>query len=83
MPATDTSVEADSLQIGAYRRMGGTDRVQVMFRLSQAARCTAEAGIRTRHPEYDSAQVRLALARLMYGDELVREAWPDRPLLEP
>jgi hypothetical protein len=81
--AADTSPDADAVQVEAYRRMGGTGRVQVMFRLCEMARQAAEAGIRRRHPEYDDAHVRLALARLLYGDDLVRHAWPDRELVDP
>jgi hypothetical protein len=81
--AQDTSPDADAVQLEAYRRMGGAGRAQVMFRLNEMARRTAEAGIRRRHPEYDDAQVMLALARLLHGDELVRRAWPGRDLLEP
>jgi hypothetical protein len=68
--AADTSPEADAVQLDAYRRMGGPGRAQVMFRLCEMARLTAEAGIRRRHPDYGAAQVRRALARLVHGDEL-------------
>ena len=81
--AADTSPDAEAVQIEAYRRMGGTARVQVMFRLGEMARRAAEAGIRRRHPESDDRRVRLALARLLYGDDLVRRAWPDREPAEP
>jgi hypothetical protein len=81
--AADTSPDADTVQIQAYRRMGGTGRAQVMFRLGDMARRTATAGIRRRHPEYDDEQVLLAWARLLHGDDLVRSAWPDRELVEP
>jgi hypothetical protein len=81
--AGDTGPEADAAQVEAYRRIGGTGRAQVMFRLCEMTRKAAEAGIRARHPQYDGTQVRLALARLVYGDDLVRRAWPDRELVEP
>jgi RNase P/RNase MRP subunit POP5 len=81
--AADTSPEADAAQVEAYRRMGGTARVEAMFRLTRMARSTAEAGIRSRHPDYDDARVALALARLIYGDDLVRHAWPGRQLVDP
>jgi predicted ArsR family transcriptional regulator len=79
----DTTPEADAVQLEAYRKMGGEGRAQVMFRLSEMARQTAEAGIRQRHPEYDDRQVLLARARLLHGDDLVRRAWPARELVEP
>ena len=81
--AADTSPEADAAQIEAYRRMGGAGRVEVMFRLTRMARGGAEAGIRSRHADYDDERVKLALARLLYGEDLVRRAWPDRPLVDP
>ena len=81
--AHDTSKDADAVQLDAYRRMGGAGRAQVMFRLTDLARRTSEAGIRSRHPEYDDGQVLLALARLLHGDEIVQCAWPGRTLPEP
>jgi hypothetical protein len=81
--AADTSPEADAVQIEAYRRMGGTARAEVMFRLTRMARSAAEAGIRGRHPDYDDTRVVLALARLLYGDDLVSRAWPGRELVDP
>lgn len=81
--AADTSPEADAVQVEAYRRMGGTGRAEILFRLTRMARGVAEAGIRHRHPEYDDGRVALAVARLMYGDDLVRRAWPGRELVDP
>ena len=81
--AADTSPDADAVQTEAYRRMGGPARAETMFRLTRMARGTSEAGIRGRHPDYGDDQVKMALARLIYGDDLVRRAWPDRELVEP
>jgi len=81
--AADTSPEAAAVQIEAYRRMGGPGRGQVMFRLSQAVRLASMAGIRRRHPEYSEGDVLVALARLVYGDDLVRRAWPGHGLRDP
>ena len=52
--------------------MSGSERVAVAFRLNEWARRTAERGIRSRHPEYTEAQVKMALRRLWLGDELTR-----------
>jgi hypothetical protein len=46
-------------------------------------RKTARAGIRSRRPDYDALDVKRALRRLRYGDELVRKAWPREPLRLP
>ena len=82
-PPHDTDAQAHARQMDAYRRMSGSERVAVVFRLNEWARRTAEAGIRSRHPDYGEEEVRMALRRLWLGDELTREAWPDRELVEP
>ncbi len=81
--AADTTPEADAAQIDAYRRMSGSARGEALFRLTRMARCAAEAGIRSRHPDYGDEEVKRALARLLYGDDLVRDVWPARPLVDP
>ena len=79
----DTDEGAHERQTEAYRRMSGRDRVAVTFRLNGLARRAAEAGIRSRHPDYSEEQVRWALRRLWLGDELTRQAWPDQELVPP
>ena len=79
----DTAADAHDVQREAYRRLGGAERVAILFRLNALVRETAMAGIRSRHPAYNDTQVHLALRRLVFGDELVRKAWPDRELVEP
>jgi hypothetical protein len=81
--AADTDLDADTVQLEAYRRMGGMGRAQVAFRLSDQARRIAMAGIRARHPDYDERRVLLAWARLVHGDELVRAVWPGDKLVDP
>lgn len=79
----DTNPEAQAIQDDIYRRLGGSERLSIALRLGTAARTMALAGIRARHPDYDDNQTRMALARLLFGDTLVRKAWPDRDLVEP
>jgi hypothetical protein len=79
----DTTVDADAAQFEAYRRLGAAGRMAAAFRLSATSRHLATAGIRRRHPEYSDDDVHLALARLLFGDALVRAAWPQCPLIEP
>jgi hypothetical protein len=79
----DTTVDADDMQLEAYRQLGGTERVAIAFRLTALVRETAAAGIRRRHPDYDEERVRAALARLRLGDTLVQKAFPGRDLVDP
>lgn len=79
----DTSRSAHEVQRDVYLRMGGAARVGVMFRLTDAVRRLAMAGIRARHPEYDEQRVRQAYARLVLGDALTRAVWPGQELVDP
>jgi hypothetical protein len=79
----DTTDEAYRLQCEIYRRQSGTERLAAVFRLNQLVREMAVAGIRQRHPDYDDAQVRCALRRLVLGDELTAKAWPNLALVDP
>lgn len=67
----------------AYRRMGAEARVRIGFNMSEDVREIAAEGIRSRHPDYAQAQVRSALFRLLYGDELTRAVWPGDALVAP
>jgi hypothetical protein len=79
----DTSAAAERVQQHVFGRMSGSDRVARAFEMSEQAREIARAGIRARHPDYDALDVEQALRRLLLGDDLVRRAWPQLPLVEP
>jgi hypothetical protein len=79
----DTSEQADAVQLAAYRRLGGAGRVAIAFRLTALVRETAVAGIRRRHPDYSNEQAARAFRRLVLGDALMREAFPQDDLVEP
>src|SRR5262245_9962955 len=81
--ALDTTPEASAVQIQAYRAMSGAERMATAFRLTAMIRETTQAGIRHHHPDYDHRQVQLAWQRLLLGDSLFREAFPDSELLDP
>jgi hypothetical protein len=79
----DTTAEAWEAQLRLLRRMDGSRRASLAFRLTRLAREASRAGIRARHPEYDPDEVRRAFFRLLHGDSITRSVWPDRALLEP
>jgi hypothetical protein len=51
--------------------------------MSAMARSITLENIRARHPEYGEHHARMALYRLLVGDELFGRAWPGEPLLVP
>ena len=79
----DTTADAHDVQREVYRRLGGTERVAILFRLNALVRETAMAGIRRRHPSYAEAQVHMAFRRIVLGDELMRKVFPNQALVEP
>lgn len=79
----DTSQEAHRVQTELYKLMGGAARLGTAFRLTEAVRLITLAGIRQRHPEYTDDQAWSAWARLTLGDDVFRQVWPNRPLLQP
>ena len=83
MRPRDTTPESHAVQLEAYRRLGPTGRASLAARLSADTRQLTRAGIRSRHPDYSEETVEMALRRILYGDDLVRRAWPGRPLPAP
>jgi hypothetical protein len=79
----DTSPAAHRAQLDWYRRQSPSKKVEIAARMSEDAREVAAAGIRARHPDYSTADVRWALFRLLIGDPLFHRVWPDAPLLAP
>ena len=83
MRSRDTSAAAHEAQLRVYRRMTPEQRSELAMKLSEDVRELARGGIRARHPEYGARDVELALLRILYGDELVRRAYPLEPLRAP
>ncbi|MEM9454584.1 MAG: hypothetical protein AAGF11_10420 [Myxococcota bacterium] len=83
MPHSDTSPEAAEILRERMRRLTPSQRFEEGIKLCKLSRQIMRAGIRMRHPDYDEQQVEMALARLLWGDDLYRKAKPDWPLLDP
>ncbi len=79
----DTSESAHKAQVGVYRRLGAEERLALAMRMCDEARTVAEAGIRTRHPEYTERQIEHAMFLLVLKEALYRKAWPAEPLTAP
>jgi len=79
----DTTPDAARQQLAIYRRMTPAQRCAIAAQMSADARAITLAGIRQRHPDYDETQARLALFRILLGDELFRRVWPNAAIVEP
>ncbi len=63
---TDTSPEAEALQLKILSAMTGEQRLQLAFEMSELARDLAREGIRRDHPEWSEAQVARELLRFAF-----------------
>jgi len=63
--------------------MTSDQRSELAAEMSAMTRTIAIENIQRRHPSYDDHQARMALYRLLVGDDLFRRAWPDEPLFAP
>ena len=83
MSARDTTPDAAAVRTLVYRGMSSEQRANIGVQMSEDARAIALDAIRHRHPDYDDEQAKLALFRLLLGDELFAQVWPTAPLLLP
>ncbi len=70
---TDTSEEAQEIQLACLRRMSPQERIRQTCQMSRRVRDMAFDAIRRRHPELDEAEVRLAFIELAFGQHLADE----------
>jgi transcriptional regulator of nitric oxide reductase len=66
---TDTSPEAQAIQLKVQREMSGEQRMLLAFEMSEFARELARAGIQKDHPEWSEPQVARELLQLAFLPE--------------
>lgn len=67
---TDTSAEAEAVQLDLLRQMTPQQRIEKMCGLSNRVREMAFQAIRRRHPESCEEDIRLKFIELTYGQAL-------------
>lgn len=68
----DTSLDAARRQAEIFRLMSGSERLQMAWRMSEAARELSIAGIRHRYPDWTDEQVHHALLQRLHGPEVAK-----------
>ena len=63
--------------IAYLRELGPEGRLKRMMELNAQERQNRRAEIRARHPEYSEAQLRIAYIRLVHGEEIFRQFFPE------
>jgi len=73
----DTTLEAARKQFEILRRLGPEARLKMAFKLSDNLRSIVEAGVKERNPNYDEQKIKQEVLRLMIGEALFRQIYPD------
>jgi hypothetical protein len=66
MPLSDTSPEAQAIQLEIYRAMSGEQRLLMALEMSDFVRDLAKARIRREHPEWPESEVNRELLRIAF-----------------
>lgn len=73
----DTTLEAVRKQFEILRRLEPEVRLKMAFEMSDNLRRIVEAGVRGRHPNYDEQKIKQEVLRLMIGETLFRQIYPE------
>lgn len=77
MRPLDTTPYAHQIQIEISRRMRPAERLRSAIGLAQTSRELLKEGVRRRHPNYSEQEVRLAVIRIMLGEDLFLLAYAE------
>jgi hypothetical protein len=75
----DTTQRSDERYHALLRARLPHERLEAAMSLSRAVRALAEAGIRSRHPHADPAEVRVRLAVRLYGRAMAAKVFRTLP----
>jgi hypothetical protein len=73
--SSDTSLEAEQLQVRGLRQMPSWRKLALVGEMNQTVRTLARAGLRQRYPAETPAMRRHCLADLLHGPELAARAY--------
>ena len=76
--ASDTTDDALREHIRGLRKLDINARAAMTFELSDNLRQIVKDGVRHRHPDWNEAQVKREVLRIVLGDRLFNEAFGDR-----
>ncbi len=75
--ASDTSPDAQRMQLTLWRRMSPMEKARAVGQFSRSVRELSLAGIRHRHPQASERECRLRYAVLTLGRTLACAAYPE------
>lgn len=78
----DTHPAAHAVQLALLRSLSPGQRMAMTSRIRAGAEAMAEARLRATYPDDDDRRIRLRLAALRYGDDLMRRIFDWDPEVE-
>jgi hypothetical protein len=75
--SSDTSLDAERLQVGLWRRMSPLEKARSVSEISRAVRDLSLVGIRRRHPGATDRECMMRFAMLTLGRELASQVYPE------
>ena len=78
-PPSDTSPDAERVQIELLRRTSPARKLELVGQLNETVRAFALAGLRLRHPDASPEELRRRLADLVLGPELAAKVYGPPP----
>jgi hypothetical protein len=73
--SSDTHPKMEALQIQLWRQASPTRKMHMLAQLNESVRIVALAGLRSRYPNADKAELRRRLAGLILGEEVARRVY--------
>ncbi len=73
----DTTIEAMKRQVEILRKVTPERRMEMAFELSDFLRSIVQAGVKERHPDYNEQQIQKEVLRLMIGESLFKQIYPN------
>jgi hypothetical protein len=83
MRPIDTPPEIERIHLEILRKMNPEKRLRLAFELMETEKKIILEGIKSRHPEYGEKEARLALIRILLGDELFVKVYPQSKGIRP
>ncbi len=74
-PFTDTSPEAERVQIELMRQAPAWRKLQLVGQLNRSLRALALSGLRQRHPGESEVELRRRLADMVLGPDIAAKAY--------
>ncbi len=79
----DTLPQMERIQTEILRKVKPEQRLKIALELSETSKKLLEEGVRSRHPEYTEQKIKLAVIRILLGEELFISVYPEAKGIKP